>query len=297
MIGGIRGILFSIYSHTWKYERSKSFLGEPLKHVITVRGQILVSRTDDDPLPPVCVHSKRPRVWIQNIPVCTGTTRTCFNTCARGASIHGDVLNVHTEAFLKPNTGFSTFFSVPQLTHTHQTHTTTNNTTTTQHNTQHHTETETERDRERQRETEREKDRERQRKTRQDKTRQDKTRQDKTRQDKTRQDKTRQDKTRQEKRREEKRREEKRRQEKRQDEEERGKVKEKMKRDRDEKMFFSEKCLRTLKSARWIRPTCFEKKKRTVGRIIPPFFLRKFRIWPCFQLFTWFEFDFSGPMN
>ena len=24
-------------------------------------------------------------------------------------------------------------------------------------------------------------------------------------------------------------------------------------------------------------------------------FLRKFRIWPCFQLFTWFEFDFSGP--
>ena len=22
---------------------------------------------------------------------------TCFNTCARGAGIHGDVLNVHTE--------------------------------------------------------------------------------------------------------------------------------------------------------------------------------------------------------
>ena len=26
-------------------------------------------------------------------------------------------------------------------------------------------------------------------------------------------------------------------------------------------------------------------------------FLRKFRIWPCFQLFTWFEFDFSGRGN
>ena len=27
------------------------------------------------------------------------------DTCARGGGIHGDVLNVHTEAFLKPNTG------------------------------------------------------------------------------------------------------------------------------------------------------------------------------------------------
>ena len=26
-------------------------------------------------------------------------------------------------------------------------------------------------------------------------------------------------------------------------------------------------------------------------------FLRKFRIWPFFQLFTWFEFDFSGREN
>ena len=57
--------------------------GEPLGHVVTPCGQILVSRTDDDPLFPCvdskaspCVRSKRPR----------------------GAGIHGDVLNVHTGA-------------------------------------------------------------------------------------------------------------------------------------------------------------------------------------------------------
>ena len=38
-------------------------------------------------------------VWgvsVQNVPVCTCITRTCWNTCARGASTHGDVSNVHT---------------------------------------------------------------------------------------------------------------------------------------------------------------------------------------------------------
>ena len=96
-----------------------------------------------------CVHSKRPRVCVQNVPVCTGTTRTCFNTCARGAGIHGDVLNVHTGTFLKPNTDFSKFL------HRLSTHRNTHTKHTTQHNTQHHTETDRERE------------------TRQDKTRQD----------------------------------------------------------------------------------------------------------------------------
>ena len=41
------------------------------------------------------------RVSIQNVPVCTGTTRTCFNTRTRGAGTHGDVLNVHAEAFFE----------------------------------------------------------------------------------------------------------------------------------------------------------------------------------------------------
>ena len=48
-------------------------------------------------------------VWIQikknsvctvkNVPVYADTTRTCVSTCARGAGVHGDVLNVHTEGF------------------------------------------------------------------------------------------------------------------------------------------------------------------------------------------------------
>ena len=36
------------------------------------------------------------RLYIQNVPVCTGTTRTCVSTCARFAGTHGSVLNLHT---------------------------------------------------------------------------------------------------------------------------------------------------------------------------------------------------------
>ena len=39
------------------------------------------------------------RVYIQNVPMYAGNTRTCFSTCACVAGIHGDGLNVHTEAF------------------------------------------------------------------------------------------------------------------------------------------------------------------------------------------------------
>ena len=44
----------------------------------------------------VCKVQNALRVYVQNVPVCTGTTPACGNTCARGASTHGDVLNVHT---------------------------------------------------------------------------------------------------------------------------------------------------------------------------------------------------------
>ena len=47
---------------------------------------------------PVC-RLKTPPCVVQNVPVYAGTTRTCGETCARFASIHGDVLNVHTEVF------------------------------------------------------------------------------------------------------------------------------------------------------------------------------------------------------
>ena len=139
--------------------------------MITLCGHLLVSRTDDDPPPcQPCVHSKRARVYVQNVPVCTGTTRTCVSTCARGAGTHGDVLSGHT--------GFhGATQHIPHHT-TDRTHTTTqdttqyNNTTTTPHG---------DRERQRQRETDREEKtaEERQEKRRQNKTRQEKTRQDK----------------------------------------------------------------------------------------------------------------------
>ena len=132
-------------------------------------------------------------MWSQNVPVCTFKTSPCVlaprahvETCARGAGIHGDVLNVHTEAFLNVHseaflnvhTGFSTFFSAFRNTQTHTPH---EHTTTKQHHdhqttprpqrhTPHSTHTTSHGDRAR--------DRER-RVTRQDKTRQDKTREEK----------------------------------------------------------------------------------------------------------------------
>ena len=71
--------------------------------------------------PPVCPHSKRPRVYVHNVPVCSGTTRTCVSTCARGPGTHGDVLNVHTGT-LRMNTqqeggGGHRQFCLPKFAH------------------------------------------------------------------------------------------------------------------------------------------------------------------------------------
>ena len=98
-----------------------------------------------------CVDPKRPRV--------------CWNTCARGAGIHGDVLNVHTGAFSACHTTPHTHLSTHR-TH-HEKHKTRHNTTQKWHTTRNHNTTR--RDRER-----------RQKKTRQDEREEDKTRQDKT---------------------------------------------------------------------------------------------------------------------
>ena len=155
--------------------------------MITVRGQILVSRTDGDsppPLPPPCVDSERPRVYVQNVPVCTGTTRTCFNTCARGAGIHGGRFECTHVGVFEAKYGFFHVFSACHNTHTpkhnhdHQQHHDHNDT-------QHHTERERQGDRERQR--------------KRDKTGEDKRRRHKTRrQGKMKEE--RRDKTREEKR-------------------------------------------------------------------------------------------------
>ena len=55
----------------------------------------------------VCGVARRKnlRVWIQNVPVCTGTTPACVKTCGRGVGTHGDVLNPHTEVFSACHTG------------------------------------------------------------------------------------------------------------------------------------------------------------------------------------------------
>ena len=141
-----------------------------------IRGLFLVSRTTSP-----CVHPRSPRVYIQNVSVCTGNTRTCFSTCARVAGILGDVLNVHMVGVLNLHTG-------PHRAHTHHDHDhnhshscndthrrpqpqTPHALPHTEHHAQHHTQT----------------DRERQRKKteREDKTK-EKTRQETRRQDKRR---------------------------------------------------------------------------------------------------------------
>ena len=51
-----------------------------------------------------CVDSRRLHVYIRNVPVYAGNTRTCSKACARVAGIHGDVLNVHTGGVLNAHT-------------------------------------------------------------------------------------------------------------------------------------------------------------------------------------------------
>ena len=128
-----------------------------------------------------CVDSKRPRVYVQKVPVCAGTTPACGNTCARGAGTHGDVLNPHTGVFQcatpphttpqhtyhtthaqhtpqhtpqQPHTTHHTPHTTYTTQHTHNTRTTHNtthmhntHTTTTQNNTHTHTQQHTETDR------------------------------------------------------------------------------------------------------------------------------------------------------
>ena len=125
--------------------------------MITLRGQILVSRIGDDPppLPPPCVHPKRfPCLRSKRFRVYWHQAHM-FPTCGLGAGTHGDVLNLHTESVLNVCTVF--FFTFFHRAATHQTHTTTTNdtTTTTTPPPQRHTPHNTTR-RQKQRETEKE---------------------------------------------------------------------------------------------------------------------------------------------
>ena len=76
----------------------------------------------------------RPHMYVQNVPVCTGTTRTCFNTCARC----GDVF----EWTHGPPQRFTPHHNTAHTTQT--THHTTTQDTTPHGDRQRQTETETE---------------------------------------------------------------------------------------------------------------------------------------------------------
>ena len=152
-----------------------------------------------------CVRSKRPRVYRHHAHMLKHMCAWRRYTRGRFEPTHEDVLNVHTEPFLNPDTGFFHVFQ-RAATHKHtQTHTNTHkhtheNTHThthtpntnhdhndTPHNTTHNItrrqrQRETERDRERQRETERDRGR-RQRETRQEDREREKRRRQKTRQE------------------------------------------------------------------------------------------------------------------
>ena len=149
--------------------------------MITIRGQNLVSRTDDDPLPhpcvctkrPPCVDSKRHRVYRHHAHMLKHMCEWCRHTRGRFECTHGG-------RFVHTHTVFFTFFSAcrNKNTHTpnthsdHQQHHDHNDT---HHTTPQHTTPHGDRDRERQRETETKKERQRKR----DKTRQEQRRRDK----------------------------------------------------------------------------------------------------------------------
>ena len=132
------------------------------------------------PCSPLCGF-RASRVYVQNVPVCTRHHAHMFqHMCARCRHTR-DVLNVHTEAFLKPNMGFTKFFQRAAHTQTQNTH---------HDHQQHHDHNDTHHNiTRRQRETEKERQRKKTEKERQRKEGQrkrDKTREDKRRRHKSR---------------------------------------------------------------------------------------------------------------
>ncbi len=166
MIRGIGRVLFSTYSQTWNLQDPVVTFGEPLGHVITPCGQILVSRTDDEPPPPR-------RVSIQNVPVCTFKTSPCVPAPRAHVETHVRVMPATRGRF-----GWTYgVFTVP-----HTNHTTHHTAHTPQHKTWHNTSTRPQHHMERERETERDRERRRgQREKREDgrgETREERTEED-----------------------------------------------------------------------------------------------------------------------
>ena len=240
------------------------------------------------PWPP-CVHS-------QHVPVCTFNASPCVPAPRVHVSTHVRVVPAYTgtfwmytrERFWTHTRVFPLFFSVPHHTQTHtNTHTHTKHTTTTeQHhdrNDTHHTTQHTtshgdrERKRERQRETEKERDKI-----------QDKTREDR----KKRREKTRRENEQDKRRDEVKKKREDEREKKRHDEKEERRWQRKCK---EIEVIFPKNVSRPSNPPDELAQNVSKNNPRRTN--YSSIFLRKFRIWPCFQLFTWFEFDFSDRVN
>ena len=242
--------------------------------VITRRGQILVSRTGDALCvlwvchvcvlvchadPPLPLHPS-PRVYVPNALPCP----------RRQVFPHAGVVPVHTGTFWMCTRGFQR--ATPHRTHTPrpQRH----NTTQHSNNTQHHTEKEDrQRHRDRKREPgkeDREKREDRERETRQE----DKRRWKRT---DTRPEKTR----------------EKMKEEMKEKMKDKIKGSREMKRDRDEKRwFFFWTMFENTQIRQMNQPKMFRRKTRSDELFL--FFFERSESYRFFQLFTWFEFHFSG---
>ena len=225
-----------------------------------------------------------PRVSFLNVPVYAGKTRACVSTCARGAGTHGDVVDGHT------TTPHRTTANTKTTTHQHNTQHTTHNTQLTTHNTQQHRKTKKE-DRKWEREREENEDRERETRRRK-RRRQNKTRREK-KQDKRR-DKTRREKKKDKRRDRMKKKREDEREKERQDETEERRWQRKWK---ELEVNFCPKNVWGPSNPPDELAKNVSKKKKSPSDELFLQFLSKVQNLAVFHLFTWFEFDFSGPGN
>ena len=102
-------MLYSTHSQNLKMGKDpRVTFGEPLKHVITLCGQILVCRTDDDSLPSPCVHSKRHRVYRHHAHMLKHLCAWCRYTRRRFERTHGDVFERTHGVFQRVNVHHTT---------------------------------------------------------------------------------------------------------------------------------------------------------------------------------------------
>ena len=186
MIGGSGDMLFSIHSHNRTKGKIEKFLWWTSEARDNRTWANFGKQNWRWPLAQRVWLQKRLCVYVQNVTVCTGTTRTCFNTRARGARIHVDVCECTHGVVFEAKYNFSRFFQraathkhVNQTHHDHQQHHDHNGT----HHTTQHTTTHGDRERQTDRQGKRERQKERQRnKTEKERVR-ERERQDKRREE------------------------------------------------------------------------------------------------------------------